>query len=494
MSKHILSTVFFFSSFSIHAMEVSCPNMTQIRDETSATMQLQVSNHSEHIASFFSTVGASKLCAPKVLAPYEDSDPITVMRKGKTYLNTFTGSFLLTQPKKDNPHKSLILRLLKASQTDDKWSTDKIVVQKMPYEQSYNVIAIVHPYGSVELSSHALQEQMCAEKVEQDKTVPVTSHKEIDKSFHNEEPKIPEYLLNNRIPPQEKLYQAILNDSAFEIELALKNGAHMNFMGGGRIHNPLGAAVELARSNAVEALLKCGANPNSNGIICGPHQNISLVYQAVLSGDIKSALSLVKHGSNFSGYHAGKNVLYYALSFFDNDEKTGIEFIQALIDRRYNIKDSNRDTNIWYLCHYPGGQGRSVLTKNLVQMLVKNGADVNQHISSNETITPLGLAVQELNVLGAQLLLEAGADVNCKFSLSHGVFTPLAYAMHSYSAGQPVNVDMVKLLLQHGADINQGGADRGGAFTPLTYVRRKEFFNRPHAQEVIQLLKMPQEV
>lgn len=77
--------------------------------------------------------------------------------------------------------------------------------------------------------------------------------------------------------------------------------------------------------------------------------------------------------------------------------------------------------------------------KNIVELLIKHGADVNNGC-------PLSHACQTNNIEVVELLLQSGADVNTKdkdFS-----YTPLMFATING------NLDIIKLLIEHGADVN----------------------------------------
>ncbi len=244
---------------------------------------------------------------------------------------------------------------------------------------------------------------------------------------------------------------------------------------------PLVQAVSLSRPKAVKALLECGANPHE--VYSGPsvlggmgwhkncpkYPNLKLVHYALLLGDVKSALALVRHGANAEGgmHRTGSEprndlvnyttAMRYAIYLYNQDPQSCSELIQELFDRGYNeIKytwnTNQHKTNPWVLAieapsYFSGG---SELNEPLVDLFVKNGLDVNQSIpnANNCYDTPLGLAVSRGDVNAVRLLLERGADPNKTFQKGNQSFTPLKVAGRTkHSTSQKV----IALLHEHGA-------------------------------------------
>jgi ankyrin repeat protein len=80
--------------------------------------------------------------------------------------------------------------------------------------------------------------------------------------------------------------------------------------------------------------------------------------------------------------------------------------------------------------------------KDIVELLIKNGAEVNSELSTGHT--PLMLAVRSGNEEIVNLLLQNGAKINLKNKKDH---TPLMLAVRSG------NEAIVNLLLQNGAEV-----------------------------------------
>lgn len=100
-----------------------------------------------------------------------------------------------------------------------------------------------------------------------------------------------------------------------------------------------------------------------------------------------------------------------------------------------------------------------------VDLLLRNGANVNDASRNFQQVTPLHSAAASDNTEICRLLLEKGADVN---ACQQGGFTPL------HAAAQNGNTEMVRLFLAQGADVN---ARTSQGLTPLKMA--KESKNEP---------------
>lgn len=106
----------------------------------------------------------------------------------------------------------------------------------------------------------------------------------------------------------------------------------------------------------------------------------------------------------------------------------------------------------------------------MIEYLLKHGADVNAREHYFDGDSPLMLAVGKNNLDLVKLLVEHGANPNIKYIDEVGDtegYTPFLLAI------QNNNFDMVKLLVEHGANVNSE-ADCGD--TPLSLaVERNNF-------------------
>ena len=92
-------------------------------------------------------------------------------------------------------------------------------------------------------------------------------------------------------------------------------------------------------------------------------------------------------------------------------------------------------TALHYACFFGTGEA--------AQALVDAGADLEAIARGDNRVAPLQSAAAGGNVGAAHVLLDAGADVNCR---EEGGFTPL------HSAAQSGNAELARLLLERGAD------------------------------------------
>lgn len=297
----------------------------------------------------------------------------------------------------------------------------------------------------------------------------------------------------NKLTPQEKLYRAIRNDSAEDVKAAAKAGIDINHplysAGFPEGNTPLVCAVLLSKSNAAKALLELGANSNTS--IGGPtllggsytqgntvqFPYFRVIDYAVLTGDLKSALALLQAGAEFgrnisrsgSGTNTDiindTNIMGYTLAYYNQDSYTAYELIKELFKRGYNKLQYSANTqldrvNPWVLAIRPNAyftvsSGASVLNKELIELFIANGLDINQSISfvHNEQLTPLAIAIRNGDFDSAKLLLEYKADPNKPLSFNKKTMQSSIQLLKSVQNSlQPtVYNEILKLLRVHGA-------------------------------------------
>lgn len=269
------------------------------------------------------------------------------------------------------------------------------------------------------------------------------------------------------------LYQGIIQDSKRKIKHAIRHGIPTNKEVGPIPKQPIDWAVSLARSSAVETLLENGANASSNCsahlfTIPSCHQGkirypaLKLIEHATLLGDMKSALSLIRHGANFSDCRypnrPDTDIMDIALNSYNTDQHSCLELIQELFNHGYKFDTYNYRKNAWRNAIH-NDQGRSVLDRPLVKIFLKNDGDINQVIPvSDGNRTPLALAVANGHLQAAEALIQEGANVNCILNSILPLkkrphllkkHTPLSYIQNV--PGTRNNAKMIEFLKQHGA-------------------------------------------
>lgn len=248
------------------------------------------------------------------------------------------------------------------------------------------------------------------------------------------------------INPQDFLHQAIINDSLEQVLQAAQSGASVDQINNGM--DPILLAVILKKANAVNGLILCGAKTNIS------HAGNTLTLHALKNHDHRSALLLIKSGSDFSGYTTDRperTAMFYALQLCANSNN-GLELMQELINRGYDIHSnellkSHHNSSIWSQAFETQG-----LSIEALKLIIKNGANPNQIITepSGKTTTPLVLAIGTSSIDTVKVVLEAGANINQKINAAgDGLATPLAYTIRHYSW----NTAMIQFLMQNGASI-----------------------------------------
>ena len=164
------------------------------------------------------------------------------------------------------------------------------------------------------------------------------------------------------------------------------------------------------------------------------YRRLSLIDWALKLGDLKTVLTLVEYGADFNVPKNNQSIFNAVLNYIDQELTTGLAVLQALINKGYNIND--RDTGINGLAcaitrRFDGEVIQSI--NDVLNFLLKNGADVNQDIFNGEMrTTPLMYAIGFNNVAAIKFLINAGADKN-KTGIMNGrrpiPESPLAFAM-----------------------------------------------------------------
>lgn len=158
------------------------------------------------------------------------------------------------------------------------------------------------------------------------------------------------------------------------------------------------------------------------------------------------------------------------------DHKITISIFEAIIaDKKETVANFIKEESV---LHEPTSDGFSPLgiacffgRADIVRLLVKKGANVNQASNNAMKVAPLHSAVAIQNLEIVQFLLDNGAEINA--AQESGVT-----ALHS--AAHHGNKAMVKLLLKHGADKN---TSMKNGKTPL------DFAKEDGHKDIVQLLQ-----
>ena len=169
--------------------------------------------------------------------------------------------------------------------------------------------------------------------------------------------------------------------------------------------------------------------------------------QAVLVSDDKKVKELVEKGADVNVVDdEGNTLLDLAFKLrrdMESNDKTGVKkrsIIHCLID--HGAKIGKIKPTLFVEDRYS-----VTLDEQMLDFMLKNGADVNEPRASNDGRTIITFLAIDRNIPLLTRLLEAGADVN--FRVEEVANTPLEEVIQWRSWIEPV-----KCLLEHGADVN----------------------------------------
>ena len=258
------------------------------------------------------------------------------------------------------------------------------------------------------------------------------------------------------------LYISIVNDSAEEIRLLTKINELIKFknpkldifcfeINESINMHPLEWARFLRRSIAEKTLKSFGAIAGGYRYIEKKQdlEKLKPVHFAVVTGQFKEALDLVRQGEDFSGfpfdfsgpiikgYFKGtcvggmKNLLEYALDFVDYTPDSCLEFLQEIITRGYDINNSTWSYYIWKSLF--GRTSNLYNVDKVIKLFLENGADPNLlSFHGCYCATPLYFAIQYYDVKAVRTLLRAYADPNIPSSCGQNMYAP-AYTALAYA-------------------------------------------------------------
>ena len=228
------------------------------------------------------------------------------------------------------------------------------------------------------------------------------------------------------------LMLATENGNLEAVKLLINAGADVNDVNvddyGGK--TALILATENGNLDAVKLLINAGADVNESG-----YKTISPLMASTQNGHITVVRLLISAGANVNMLCNGYAALYWAAR---NDHS---ECLSALLEagaregNAYKIDDGDPVIGASYWGHFV-----------YVNMLIEDGADVNERNSSLETAFILAAVRKRYKTL--KLLLNAGADVNVADMDSSTALTRVACRY----GGQ--DLSMLRFLLRIGVKIN----------------------------------------
>ena len=185
--------------------------------------------------------------------------------------------------------------------------------------------------------------------------------------------------------------------------------------------------------------------------------------------DVKTALILLKYDKNTPVSRiltCGGDPFEYIVTHIDSFgiKDMILEFLQELINRGYDINSSVNQGQIIgnNIVQYKSAWVSAICSPfyfvELLELLMKNGANPNQPIHGGCRWTPLHIAIQANNLSAVKFLLDAGADLTKKAgpsvpgrrSTTNPPQTALSYAK-LLALENVENAEIVNLLINRGA-------------------------------------------
>ena len=261
-------------------------------------------------------------------------------------------------------------------------------------------------------------------------------------------------------------------------ELLVKHGARVHIRGDPPLCHAVGFSDDSSRVNAVQFLLKRGAQVNA-----GNRQLMTPLHCSAYMGCPEVSRILLEHGADVSLQNQSGNIPLHFVSDLGNKDEA-----ERLVLARLLLAGSCMDVNAQAM---DGGTPLHRASYNrrpkIVQLLLANGA--NAHVEDAQGRKPLHHLSPHLNDVDpqdvtrvTQLLLEQGVDVNV---LDKKHETPLHIAS---SLG---HLENVRFLLDHGAKADAENVD---GQIPLHLVSKYQYVNEENANVTRLLLQRGMDV
>lgn len=275
----------------------------------------------------------------------------------------------------------------------------------------------------------------------------------------------------------EKLIEAVMDGNLTQVQQLITNGVDVNAIAACN-RTALSLAIQGGQIPIIQALLNAGADPNlpdetDDGLAASsPLMQAASTFFATNRRDMVRLL--IQRGANLNQQDAeGRTALMAALGHSNMDVIETL--IEAGVDLDIQDNEGNtvlmmveldKSTKLANLLKQAGASQKGLKEVELLQSIEHNDINrvkvllqekLNLNARLGET-TMLCRATTEGHPEIAQLLIEAGADVNQR--ASEGYFNPLLYAAYRG------DLEIVRILLEAGADVTVRVADY---LNPLEY-------------------------
>ena len=277
-------------------------------------------------------------------------------------------------------------------------------------------------------------------------------------------------VVRKEVDPNTLIHAAILENAPEVILFLISHGVNIDYPNENGM-TPLTIAILNRSTDAVEILLKHGANVNPNIKWNG----LTLLEIAFHMKDWKSAAALTRHGTNVNGCMEHLQLLTYALVYGSSNPELftiakelithgttitpediynairnalnqfDISVLELMIQMGvdFNVEDLItgyslpiiQAVNLWS----PTNPGQN---PDVIKLLIKAGADINKVSANNSALLN---AIRSGRLDKVKFVVELGADVNKKAVYQNKIVLPLTLALN---LSRP---EIVQYLLQHGA-------------------------------------------
>ncbi len=200
---------------------------------------------------------------------------------------------------------------------------------------------------------------------------------------------------------QDWLMKAAAKNDIWAIRESLAAGADVNAVESG--WTPLVTATVRGNVDAVEMLLKAGANPNLEDI----YPQIPLYY-AAREGHMRIMQMLLNAGADVNGHRESLITPLYGAVVFSGTAKGGIERVKVLLaaGARVNWRNQDGETPLFFAARHGDPE--------VVQLLIAAGADINAKNSQGTSVLKEAVVHAkkplEGNIEIVRKLVFAGAD------------------------------------------------------------------------------------
>lgn len=238
-------------------------------------------------------------------------------------------------------------------------------------------------------------------------------------------------VVSKLIDPNTFIHEAILENNPEVIRFLLEHGVDVDYPDKNSM-SPLTIAILNRCDYAISVLLEYRANTNPDVKWNG----MSLMGIALNMKDANTAYLLFNHGARSTTNDFSKICSLACSSPSDKEKKGWLLFAESIIKRdKIDVNSFIGQFPLFVAIKHACERG----DRSLLQLLLENGADINDKRLQNNTPLHVAIAYGKLDLV--KFLIEHGADVNRK----HGNHSPLERAL---DRNYP---EIVQYLLQHGA-------------------------------------------